>query len=201
MPSRKDRLYVALYARGGKANMPGLEDTYVRMRRQPFPTDSRILIKNSYHWALIVGPKVEKDTSQGFRFHAKESLSFENGIQNSVWSFEERSTSMTQTSMVLVRVLFGKIENTERLKAILRSVPMRGDRLGWNCIGWIEEALEVLQRDGQVLGTSITSWTPIRDAAMQYVDRKKKEHRFDGNGLKSSRVATWDLLEGKETIP
>lgn len=27
MPSDKDRLYVALYARGGRAVMPGLEDT------------------------------------------------------------------------------------------------------------------------------------------------------------------------------
>jgi len=26
MPSNKDRLYVALYARGGKVKMPGLED-------------------------------------------------------------------------------------------------------------------------------------------------------------------------------
>jgi hypothetical protein len=29
MPSNKDRLYVALYARGGAAKMPGGEDTYV----------------------------------------------------------------------------------------------------------------------------------------------------------------------------
>jgi hypothetical protein len=28
MPSNKDRLYVALYARGGAAKMPGGEDTY-----------------------------------------------------------------------------------------------------------------------------------------------------------------------------
>lgn len=29
MPSNKDRLYVALFARGGAPKMPGLEDTYV----------------------------------------------------------------------------------------------------------------------------------------------------------------------------
>ena len=29
MPQNKDRLYVALYARGGSATMPGKEDTLV----------------------------------------------------------------------------------------------------------------------------------------------------------------------------
>ncbi|MCJ1335945.1 hypothetical protein MMC09_001219 [Bachmanniomyces sp. S44760] len=50
MPSDKGRLYVALYARGGKPTMPGSEDTY--------------------HWALIVGPKEEKEGKQGVRYHA-----------------------------------------------------------------------------------------------------------------------------------
>ncbi|GAB1212609.1 hypothetical protein ATERTT37_001753 [Aspergillus terreus] len=41
MPSNKDRLYVALYARASRPTMPGKEDTY--------------------HWALIVGLKIETD--------------------------------------------------------------------------------------------------------------------------------------------
>jgi len=49
---------MALYARGGSATMPGKEDTY--------------------HWALIVGPKVEVDKSgamvEGTRYHAKERI-------------------------------------------------------------------------------------------------------------------------------
>ncbi|KAF4509389.1 hypothetical protein G6O67_003565 [Ophiocordyceps sinensis] len=64
MPSSKDRLYVALYARGGASMMPGGEDRY--------------------HWALILGPKFEDDEARGKRFHAKESLSFEQGQRRTV---------------------------------------------------------------------------------------------------------------------
>lgn len=39
MPSEKDRLYVALYARGGMPKMPGLEDTCV-VRLVEFSRDS-----------------------------------------------------------------------------------------------------------------------------------------------------------------
>ncbi|RDW79841.1 hypothetical protein BP6252_04479 [Coleophoma cylindrospora] len=56
MPSNKDRLYIALYTRGGSTKMPGKEETY--------------------HWALIVWPKIEMDKSgamaEGTRYHAKE---------------------------------------------------------------------------------------------------------------------------------
>lgn len=120
----------------------------------------------------------------------------------SVWAFEERETGMGQTAMILVRVMVAKVESNERTKAILRGVPMKGGEPGWNCVVWVQDALEELHRDSKALGTSISSWETIRDAAMQYVDRKKREHRFDDQGsVKSSLVPTWDLLAGKETIP
>lgn len=40
MPSNKDRLYVALYARGGSATMPDGEDKYVGDFPQFLPNDS-----------------------------------------------------------------------------------------------------------------------------------------------------------------
>ncbi|KAK5988027.1 hypothetical protein PT974_12163 [Cladobotryum mycophilum] len=96
----KDRLYVALYARGGAPKMPGLEDTY--------------------HWALIVGPKSESSGSHGSRFHAKESLGFVGNppVAQSVWQYEERQISMAPTSMLLVRVLVAKVKNMSQLRSI-----------------------------------------------------------------------------------
>ncbi|KJZ69099.1 hypothetical protein HIM_11506 [Hirsutella minnesotensis 3608] len=44
MPSSKDRLYIALYARGGEG----------------------------YHWALLTGPKSDKPDETGTRYHAKQ---------------------------------------------------------------------------------------------------------------------------------
>ena len=53
--------------------MPGKEDTYATsMSCDIIPPNNQF----SYHWALIVGPKVEVDKTgamvEGTRYHAKE---------------------------------------------------------------------------------------------------------------------------------
>ncbi|KAI5800041.1 hypothetical protein EDC01DRAFT_648706 [Geopyxis carbonaria] len=177
MPSKKDRLYVALYARGGSAKMPGKEDTY--------------------HWALIVGPKVEVDRSgamvTGTRYHAKE------GIHG--WVFEEQTINLHPTNALLVRVMVGKIEHKDSAVDIIRETPIKPAEPGWNCVSWVQEALAALQADGKALGTSNVNWNAVRDTAMWYVEKKKAEHRFDGKGdYDPSKPPTWDLLQGRETI-
>ncbi|ESZ93189.1 hypothetical protein SBOR_6421 [Sclerotinia borealis F-4128] len=136
MPSNKDRLYIALYARGGKAIMPGKEDTY--------------------HWALLVEPKVEVKDGTGMRFHAKEFMT----VSGSTWKFE------------------GICIEIDSLR--LRNIPIKQGVPYWNCVAWVKGALELLQDDGKSLGTAVTDWTKVRDAAMSYYQSKKDEHGFDG---------------------
>ncbi|KAF5560245.1 hypothetical protein FPHYL_6758 [Fusarium phyllophilum] len=185
MPSDKDRLYVALYARGGAPVMPGLEDTY--------------------HWALIVGPKTESNASRGRRFHAKEKLHvFGNPpVPQSVWEYEEREIPMMPTSMLLVRIMIGKVKDGNRLESILRGIPVRPEVGGWNCVAWVKEAVEIALQDKRALGNPRNlSWDSIRDVAMWYVEDKKAAHRFDGQGeYDQSKAATWDMLEGVERVP
>ncbi|KAB5575995.1 hypothetical protein GE09DRAFT_611771 [Coniochaeta sp. 2T2.1] len=179
MPSNKDRLYVALYARGGQPRMPGGED--------------------KYHWAFITGPKVITQQSAGRRIHAKERMG-QSG-SGSHWEYENRSISMLPTAMILVRVVVGKIEDNARLISIMESVPVRGNQPGWNCVEWLKEALELLGKDKKALGTSVTDWKTVRDGCMQYVQTKAAQHRFDGQApgkFDDSKVATYDLLERKE---
>lgn len=106
--------------------------------------------------------------------------------------------------MILVRVLVAKIENMERLASVLQSVPIRGSEPRWNCVEWVKEALEMLRKDGKVLGTSALGWQTVRDTAMWYVEKKAAQHRFDGKAkpgqFDDTKVATYDLLEGKETM-
>ncbi|KAI1374867.1 hypothetical protein F4677DRAFT_461312 [Hypoxylon crocopeplum] len=179
MPTDKERFYVALYARAGTCKMPGGED--------------------KYHWSLLVGPKVEIEGSEGKRYHARERMAFVQGQAHSTWEFEERDTAMEATSMILVRILIGKIKDQRRLASILESVPIRGNQPGWNCVEWVKEALEALGKDGKPLGTSITDWQTIRDTAMRYVQHKEAEHRFDGlaqpGHFDMARVPTFDLIE------
>ncbi len=67
-----------------------------------------------YHWAFIFGPKEEKDGTQGVRYPAMNQVD--------KWVFEERSTSLEATNMLLVRVMIGKVVDTEGLKRVMHSV-------------------------------------------------------------------------------
>lgn len=121
-----------------------------------------------------------------------------------MWEFEARDTRTEASAMILVRVLVAKIENMERLASVLQSVPIRGSEPRWNCVEWVKEALEMLRKDGKVLGTSALGWQTVRDTAMWYVEKKAAQHRFDGKAkpgqFDDTKVATYDLLEGKETM-
>jgi hypothetical protein len=151
-----------------------------------------------YHWALIVGAKDEGKNDTGKRYHAKERLV---GPGRSQWEFEERDVSIAPTSMLLVRVLVAKVANMDRLASIVRTIPIQQDKAGWNCVSWVQEALRALKGDGKTLGTSVADWDKVRDAAMSYVQKKKDEHRFDGEGdFDMQKAPTFDLTKGRETI-
>ena len=110
---------------------------------------------------------------------------------------------MLATSMVLVRVRIGKAKNCAKLHAILVSVPLRPEVEGWNCVAWVQEAVETTLADKGTLDTlDGLTWQAIRDAAMWYVEQKKAAHPFDGQGrFDMNKVATWDLLKNVETTP
>lgn len=134
----------------------------------------------------------------GVRYHAKERPKLGGGSE---WFFEERESPLAPTSMLLVRVVIGKIENGNRLVEILRNTPIRQGQPGWNCVGWVKEALEKLKVDPKALGTSIVEWEKVRGEAMNYCQRKKDQHRFDGQGnFDMRKVPTYDLMERKEII-
>jgi hypothetical protein len=151
-----------------------------------------------YHWALIVGPKVEAEDGMGVRYHAKERPRLGGGSE---WFFEERECPLAPTSMLLVRIMVGKVADGNRLVEILRNTPIRQGQPGWNCVFWVKEALGKLKADSKALGTSAVEWEKVRNEAMNYCQRKKDQHRFDGQGnFNMRKVPTYDLMERKEII-
>ncbi|KAI2638455.1 hypothetical protein GGS21DRAFT_488539 [Xylaria nigripes] len=184
MSSGKGSLYVALYARGGAPTMPGLEDTY--------------------HWALLVEPEIESDKSQGHRFHVKELITLRGNppVPHIIWRYEKLAISMAPTSMLLVRIMIGKVRSMSRLHSILEHTPVRPDIPRWNCVQWVREALLSAIQDGKALRVSVSDWESVRDLAMWYVETKKAAHRFDGISQHNlGHVATWDMLHGIELAP
>ncbi|KAE8152095.1 hypothetical protein BDV25DRAFT_151723 [Aspergillus avenaceus] len=177
MLSNKPRLNVALYARGGRPKMPGKEDTY--------------------HWGLIVGPKNDDQNKDGVCYHAKES--FVEG--RSEWVFQEIECSRQVASMLLVRVLVGKVKDRSQLSETMRAVSIRSGEEGWNCVSWVEEALEKVTAHGKILSSNVAEWETIRNEAMRYCQLKKDEHRFDGKkNYDMSKVPTYDMMQSKEIV-
>lgn len=124
-------------------------------------------------------------------------------VQQIVWEFEERVIPMMPTAMLLVRIMIGKVKDKKRLESIFRSTPIRSRVPGWNCVSWVQEAVESALRDKKALSApGGLTWVDIRDVAMWYVSQKKAAHRFDGLGnFDQNKAATWDMLKGVELVP
>ena len=150
-----------------------------------------------YHWAILVGPKLEDDGRRGMRYQAKERPT----PSGTEWFFDEQNIPLAPTGMLLVRIMIGKAKDKARLVSVLRNTPTRQGQPGWNCVIWVKEVLEGLKADGKAMGTSVLEWETVRDEAMKYCQRKRDQHRFDGQGsYDSNKAPTYDLVEGKETI-
>ncbi|KAG5983275.1 hypothetical protein E4U55_000353 [Claviceps digitariae] len=181
MSCNKTRLYVGLYVRGGSPKMSGKEDTY--------------------HWALLSGPK--QDPKSGYQhtmYHVKAKLVIdgEPRVARTEWEY---SSECDRSSMLLARIVIAKVCHLERLERILREVPLRSDKEGWNCVAWVREAIHLASLDPEALGSRVDDWIAIRDKAMWYIDQKKSSHRFDGLGqFDISKPATWDMLQDKELV-
>lgn len=91
----------------------------------------------------------------------------------------------------------------------------------WNCVEWVKDALGELEhrtahgrgsgpgrpnRGGKVLGRAVVGWRQVRDVAMGFLNRKRREGRWDDDGnviegeWNVDAVPTYDLLRGRETV-
>ena len=174
--SNKDRVYIALYARGG-------------------------LDPNSYHWAIIVGPKNEVEGERGTRYHVRNRYVPEQPGPP-VWQYEALAIPLVQTNMLLARVMIGKVLDGSRLRTVLERVPLVQQDPAWTCRIWVKSAVAALEADGKCLGTRVSEWQMIERTANDYVAKKRQEKRFETSGKwPPLTVPTYDLLEGKEVIP
>ncbi|KAI2084927.1 hypothetical protein LOZ36_004428 [Ophidiomyces ophidiicola] len=177
MPTRnKDRVYVALYARGG--NEP-----------------------NTYHWAIIVGPKKEGDGKLGYRYHVKHVL-VPAALGQVKWEYQAIEIPLFQTAMLLGRIMVAKVTDGTQLHRSLAAVPIIQNNPEWTCRTWVKDAVASLEADGKSLGTRVTNWEEIEKTANEYIGTKRQQRRYDGSGpWKFRTVPTFDLIQKKETIP
>ena len=147
-----------------------------------------------YHWALLIGPKTENThVVPGARYHVKNSLLG--------WIYEETELENVQNTLnLLARMLIAKIENEERLIALLRGLPVVQGDSNWRCRSWIANALAEIAKDGKCVGTAELNWPKIETLARQYVGEKKASGRYQTGVDMLRPKPTWDMLENKENI-
>ncbi|KAI1120106.1 hypothetical protein F5Y10DRAFT_273405 [Nemania abortiva] len=171
MPSNKNRLYVALYPSGVSNNE-----------------------ERKYHWAFLIGPKAERGkVVPGTRYHVRNSA-----VQ---WKYEENELENVQnTTNLLARILIAKIEDEQRLIALLRQLPVIQGDPNWRCRTWIASALAAMAEDGKCVGTAKLDWQKIEALARQYVKGKVEAGRYQSGEDVLGPRPTWDMLENKETV-
>lgn len=143
MVSGKQRLYIALYARGG----------------------------TGYHWALPVGPRDESDSSQGKRYHVRERFDVAAGRNR--WDYQGLEIPMQPTGQLLVRIMIAKVEKLNRLKQLLSRVVLVQDDPNWRCRHWVKDGVLALKTGGKSLGTAQLDWDYLESMANWFVELKK----------------------------
>ncbi|KAF5250790.1 hypothetical protein FANTH_4062 [Fusarium anthophilum] len=160
--------------------------------------------EDRYHWAFIVEPEITTKNSQRKRFHVKKLLKLmgDQRTVTSYWHFEEIDISTDAPSMILTKVLIGKVKDLDRLCLSIRRTPIQQEVKTWNWIDWIEAAFHEITQDYGNLETCVTTWESLRDTVMCYIELKMLAHRFDGTrAYDFTKVPTWDMLRGAEVIP
>jgi len=109
----------------------------------------------------------------------------------------------------VVRILVAKVEQDEKLDAIIRNAKIIKHKDAWSqvpSVYWARQVLNDLQYDKEetvpsshAVGTSCLRWETVRDQAMAYVSKKGVDNAKNlDNSMK--KIPTFDLLEMKETI-
>ena len=77
--------------------------------------------------------------------------------------------------MLLTRIMIGKVTNKVQLAMTFAAVPLVQYTPEWTCRIWVRDAIALLEADGRSLGTRVTGWQEIEQAANAYVARKRQQ--------------------------
>jgi hypothetical protein len=170
------RLYIVLYAR--------LKD--------PQP----------YHYALHISPNIESFNPiicNTTKFHYKNSLRSVEGKAVISWVYEAVKVNPHYDDRILVRVLLAEFTQEKALEHFFAEVPVVQGDTKFNCITWVRQALLRL-KEAKI--TRMGDWDSIQRTALDYVQKKKQQGRFEASWEgNSSGVATFDMISGVEITP
>jgi hypothetical protein len=182
MPRNKDRLQLALYAR---PKHPG-----------------------TYHYAFFVAPKNAKGPVT--KHHVKNTLQKIDGSNEVTqpWRYERTTvTDVKAEPRLLARIIIAKVaKSADEIQIILEGVPIyqvedldKAEGQTFICKTWVRDVLRELSRQG-ALAANVGEWDVVERGALEYLDRKRAQGRWDTTWKGASGTPLMDLLDGKEIV-
>ncbi|KAI9740083.1 MAG: hypothetical protein M1818_004834 [Claussenomyces sp. TS43310] len=166
---------------------------------------ARMKDPQTYHYALHISSKNRAsdplilDTT---KFHCKNIIQSIDGSIKIPWIYEVTRVNPEHDRQILVAVVLGELRDADLAARLFAEVPVIQDDPNFNCVIWVQRALSEVYQAKILLTTPIFDWDKIQKTALQYVTTKKQQGRFmsDWRG-DSSRVPTFDMVLGQETVP
>jgi hypothetical protein len=181
MTRNKPRLQVALYAR---PKHPG-----------------------TYHYALFITPKKPR-SYPATKIHVKNTLISIFGAVSSPWRFERvEIPDFSLDPRLLVLVTVGKVlASIDELELFLKEhvqIYQLDDEdqvkaKEFNCVTWVKEAFEALRKHRLVSGAG--KWDDVRARAVQFVELKRLEGRWEVGWKGEAGVPTLNVMDGTESV-
>ena len=172
---------------------------------------------DSYHWALIIGPKSALRVEAGTAYQIVHSHS---DFVDTPYFYEETDLVNTphQNRTLLARIALAKVTDEEQVIKTLRTnaVSAKGrkpsvasvDEVGLTCLSWVRDTWDALANDpGRPMKSYFDGedWEDIESRARRYVKRKRMQGRYNPHmdpgdvTWNPAEIPTWNYWENRET--
>jgi len=148
---------------------------------------TRPLHPGTYCYALFISPKNTKSSRPFNKFHVSDTR-FERALVPRL--------ALEPDLLVLVTVGKVAVSVNEAERFLKDEVKVwEEDDIG---VEWTKDAFEALRKRGLVSGAG--KWDDVRASAVQFVERKRLEGRFEEDWKGEGGVPILDVMIGKESV-
>lgn len=164
----------------------------------------------TYHYALFITPRIKSPGKRlaASKYHVKNTIQIIDDQVSQPWQLEQFSTpDISHDPRLLICVVIGKIVSLDMVEKLISQTPVYQvdhpdveKARSFDCLSWVRDALDRVRLSGAV--SSLSDWETIYKGALEYVDSKKKEGRWDAGRAcdDAHRIPVLDLLTGCELV-
>jgi len=142
----------------------------------------------TYQHALFISPKNPKSSRPIIKFH----------VSNAHLERVTISNLLSEPGLLILETIGKVTVSVDEIERVLKdrfTVHHGEDDDG---VAWTRDSFEALRKEGLASGAG--RWDSIRANAVQFVERKRLEGRWETDWKGEGGVPTLDVMEGKESV-